>query len=53
MKKKEYMAPILELMECRVEKGFAGSFGGETGENNAPQMQQFDDGGTIGGNLFN
>lgn len=47
MKKKEYMAPILELMECRVEKGFAGSF-----ENNDPQMQQFDEGATIDGSMF-
>lgn len=25
MKKKLYVAPEVELMECRVEKGFAGS----------------------------
>lgn len=49
MKKKEYMAPILELMECRVEKGFAGSFGGGDNNDNTPdpQMQQFTEGGQI------
>lgn len=25
MKKKEYNAPMLEIMNCRVERGFAGS----------------------------
>lgn len=49
MKKKEYMAPILELMECRVEKGFAGSFGGGDSNDNTPdpQMQQYTDGDAI------
>lgn len=31
MKKKTYQAPEVELMECKVEKGFAGS-GNEDGQ---------------------
>lgn len=34
MKKKLYVTPEVELMECRVEKGFAGSlcYGEDMGE---------------------
>lgn len=31
MQKKTYQAPVVELMECKVEKGFAGS-GNEGGQ---------------------
>lgn len=37
MKKKTYQAPVVELIECRVEKGFAGS-GDENGQLQDLQM---------------
>lgn len=32
MKKKSYEAPVVEVMESRIEKGFAGSVSGENFE---------------------
>lgn len=32
MKKKSYEIPVVEIMVCRIEKGFAGSVSGENFE---------------------
>ena len=44
--KKVYMAPMLEVMNARVEKGFAGS-----GEAPLTQGEPYVDGGNHQGNL--
>jgi len=48
-KKKEYVAPYVELLTARVEKGFAGSGGsnnywpGDSGQNNNMSSLNLDD----------
>lgn len=49
MEKKEYKAPMLEIMNCRVERGFAGS--GDTPQSD-PQLQDFDVDNSLNGSMF-
>lgn len=37
MKKKKYEMPLVEVLEAKVEHGFAGSGGGNGGGNNATE----------------
>lgn len=54
MKKKIYMAPMIEVLNCKVESGFAGS--NPTSSSNPPltsdQLEGIS-GTTDGGSLFN
>lgn len=45
MKKEKYLAPVVETMECRVERGYATSGGNGNPNNNEDGNEDVDDSG--------